>query len=83
MAVFALLTCGEKFIDVAEFAGTVGVGEQDVLASCVAEAMSDSAAFAAVLLEGDHADGAGGDADAVGVGVVSPGTGRATYRWRR
>lgn len=74
--VFDALACGEEGAEVGEAGGTVGVGEEGVAATYVAEAVGDGAAFAAVVLEGYYADGLGGDGYAVG-GAVCPGAGDA------
>ena len=68
------LARGEQFADVVELARAVGVGEDDILAPRVPDAVDDGAAFAAVVGQGDEADAAGGNVDGGGGGGgVGPG----------
>lgn len=80
--VFDSFASCDEFAEVREAACTVGVGEDDVLASDVSHAVSDRAAFAAILFERDDADAPVWDmcrVECLRISVLGPGS-RLGYR---
>lgn len=77
----SLLARRYQAAEVVEFAGAVGVGEDDVFAPRVAHAVRDGAAFAAVVLQRYEADATRWYVDGV-VGAGGPWSGVATWAER-
>ena len=78
LIVFGFLAGRHDFAEISEFGSAVCVGEKDVLATGVPHTVGDGTAFATVLFERDHADGAWWDTDAT-VGVMGPGSGGTAW----
>ena len=60
--------------EIVKLAGPIGVGEDNILAACMAHAVSDGATFAAILLERHDTNAARRDAGGV-TSTVRPGPG--------